>query len=58
MNKVEITIGTLNDIIEYLNDYIFNHIGDKHSDLATHPFQIRLLDHLIELRSNHLKKEL
>ena len=54
---VEITVGALHNMIDYMREYIFELTGDEHSDSATHPSAIPFLDYLISVRAKHLKKE-
>lgn len=50
---IEITEGTTELIISILSDHIFVHTGDMHSDKATHPIEVNLLDQLIEKLNDH-----
>ena len=45
---IEITTNTANLLIDVLRDYIFKLTGDEHSDSATHPIEVALLDLLLE----------
>ena len=56
-NKIEIKEVTLNRMIEYMREYIFELTGDEHSDNATHPFDMPFLDYLIKLKSKHQKEK-
>lgn len=47
---IEITTNTANLLIDVLRDYIFKLTGDEHSDSATHPIEVALLDLLLEKR--------
>ena len=49
---IEITEGTTTLLIGILRDHIYKHTGDEHSDKATHPIEVNLLDMLIEKREN------
>ena len=49
---IEITEGTTTLLIGILRDHIYKHTGDEHSDKATHPIEVNLLDLLIEKREN------
>jgi len=48
---IEITTNTADLLIDVLRDYIFKLTGDEHSDSATHPIEVALLDLLIEKRN-------
>ena len=56
-NKIEIKEVTLDRMIEYMREYIFELTGDEHSDSATHPFDMPFLDYLIDLKSKHQKEK-
>ena len=47
---IEITENTADLLIHILREYIYKHTGDEHSDKATHPIEVNLLDQLIEKR--------
>ena len=53
---VEITVGALHNMIDYMREYIYKLTGDEHSDSATHPFDVPFLDYLISVRDKHLDK--
>ena len=54
---IEIKEVTLNRMIEYMREYIFKLTGDEHSDSATQPLDMPFLDYLIELKSEHRRKQ-
>ena len=47
---IELTDGSVSLLIGVLREHIFVHTGDRHSDKATHPIEVNLLDQLIEKR--------
>lgn len=49
-DKIELSHETVGLLIDVLRDYIFKATGDEHSDSASHPIEVALLDHLIEKR--------
>ena len=53
---VEITVGALDNMIDYMNELIYQY-KDENADRATHPFEVGFLDYLISVRTKHLKKE-
>ena len=52
---VEITVGALDNMIDYMDELISQH-KDENADLATHPFEVGFLDYLISVKAKHLKK--
>ena len=52
---VEITVGALDNMIDYMDELIYQH-KDENADLATHPFEVGFLDYLISVRAKHLKQ--
>ena len=56
-DTIQIKEVTLNRMIEYMSEYIFKLTGDEHSDSATHPLDMPFLDYLIELKSEHRRKQ-
>ena len=54
---VEITVGALHNMIDYMREYIYKLTGDEHSDNATHPFDMPFLDYLISVKDKQTKKE-
>jgi hypothetical protein len=49
LDKVEITEGALDNMIDYMSDYIYTYL-DKEADRATRPLEISFLDYLISLK--------
>jgi len=54
---IELTEGTVSLLIGVLREHIFVHTGDMHSDKATHPIEVNLLDQLIEKRVAAMRAE-
>ena len=53
---VEITVGALDNMIDYMDELIYQY-KDENADRATHPFEVGFLDYLISVKTKHLKKE-
>ena len=56
-DTIKIKEVTLDRMISYMREYIFELTGDEHSDSATHPLDMPFLDYLIELKSKHRRKQ-
>jgi len=54
---IELTEGSVSLLIGVLREHIFVHTGDMHSDKATHPIEVNLLDQLIEKREAVMRAE-
>ena len=52
---VEITVGALDNMIDYMNELIYQY-KDENADRATHPFEVGFLDYLISVKTKHLKQ--
>ena len=52
---VEITVGALDNMIDYMDELIYQH-KDENADLATHPFEVGFLDYLISVRDKQRNK--
>ena len=55
-SRVEITVGALDNMIEYMTELIYVY-KDKNADLATNPFEVGFLDYLISVKSKQVKGE-
>ena len=47
---VEITVGALENMIEYMTTLIYVYI-DKDADRTTHPFEVGFLDYLVSVKT-------
>ena len=50
---VEITVGALDNMIDYMNELIFQYKQkfDEDADRTTHPFEVGFLDYLISVKT-------